>query len=241
MTERKIVLYLEQKTFFEHKKISIPFSGDKWKEWGSAPDLSRLVTYEIYNSFNPTLAHLFYNKGWNQSILIDLRKNSNKIALVSWDVAQKHLCKNIETIYSRPEQNLFSITIDDVLLKKNISVMLKVKSQEYYTRQKAVPTLFRSLDKCYNKEIDYFISKNVFRREKHRYRLYLGSRLLVERYYPVDLEYNRMLAETIYLNEAASGEIRLESDFDLQIKRVEVNGQKQDIYSSSFQLPHADK
>jgi hypothetical protein len=243
MTERKIVLYLEQETFFEYKKISFPLGENFWQEWVSSPNLTRVVTYEIYNSFNPVLDHLFHNKEWNRSILINLRKNTvDKIALVSWNISQKHLhCRTVEEIYMQEHESFFQKTIGDVFLNKNISVMFDIKAQEYYEVQKKSPRLLRSMTNTFNKDIGFFISNNIFRHAKHRYRIYLDNRLLIERYYPVDIEYNRMLAETVYLNENAKGEIRVESDFNLMIKRVELDGCKHDIYSSIFALPNPDK
>jgi hypothetical protein len=242
MTERKIVLYLEQETFFEHKKVSYPFLGDFWKGWNSSPDSVRLVTYEIYSSFNPILDKLFHDKGWNRSILINLRqKTINKIALLSWDISKKHLCNNIETIYPDTTKDFFSLTINDILIKNNICFILNIKAQEYHYKQRLSHNLLGPLVKLYKKDIGYFVNDQSFRSDKHKYRLYLNNRLLIERFYPVDIEHNRMLSETIYLKPNASGELRIESDFDLLIKRTEVDGRNHDIYNTNFTLPDPDK
>ena len=223
MTERKIVLYLEQKTYSEHYR----------RAYLKAE--SRIADYYVFNTFSQALEKVFNKFDIDRKILIDLRRKAiNKVAVISWKRIPMHLC-NVEI--ENKNDGMFLTETMESFKDKGILLIFKIDDETLLRSIKNRYPFIKAISPSDFIKDDILITKNRFRSNDFKYRLYLNDRLLVERYYPVDIEHNRMIAETIYFNENAQGTLRIESDFELQIKRVEVDGQKQDIYSSSFLLP----
>ena len=236
MTERKIVLYLEQKTISEVYQDA--FEKIKYESDTTPTLYLKKVEYYTFNSLGNEIENIFNKLKIDRSILIDIRERSiGKIALIKFSLIQKHLYKKS---FERKKDEDFVIKMIDDFSKKGISLLLKIEDEFLLEKIKIMSTSLKNLNLFFLKD-DIILVKRFLRSDPLRYRLYLNDRLLVERYYPIDIEHNRMVAETVYLNDNASGELRVESNFDLQIKRVEIDGQKHDTYSTSFQLPHTDK
>lgn len=229
MTERKIVLYLEQKTISEKYQRAFMRSM-------TANTSPRVVDYYLFNSLNAELNSIFEKFNIDKKILLDLKRRSiYEISLIRWNVVKKHLCKLV------PVEKLdmvFLLETIESFKKKKVPVIIMIEEEGLLE-----DTVKKNLD-IIKKINAHFIKDNILlaiNRELNldplRYRIYLENRLLVERYYPIDIESNRIVAETIYFKENTKGNLRIESNFDLQIKRVEIDGQKHDTYSSSFLLP----
>lgn len=233
MTERKIVLYLEQKTISDRYQKAF----SRMTEYENSK--LRIADYYLFNSLGNEINQVFQKVGLSKEMLLDFRKKStDKIALVRWNTIEKHLCK------LDPIEKSDMVFVRETLMyfnKKKIPVIFKIDNDVLLERLKDRYDQIAQLN-LYFKDNIIIMSKNIPSIPRFlKYRIYLKNRLLIERYYPIDIEQNRMIAETIYLNENATGEMRVESNFDLQIKRVEINGQRYDTYSNSFRLPHTDK
>lgn len=233
MTGTKLVLYLEQKTFSKKFQYSYGFTHHQ------APPIAvknstRLADYHVMNSLGHEIHSLFYKLKINPQTLIDLKQQAiNKIGIIEWKVVQSHLCKAEDRSSSDLDVIRDSVNI---LIHQKIPLVVKIEPGFWLEDLKKKINGLSDLDVYFNQDWSYMFMKTAFRSSAFRYRLYHDQRLLIERNYPIDIQFGKILVETMQLNENARGEIRVESDFDLQIKRIDINDRTQDIYDTCFKL-----
>jgi len=233
MTGTRIVLYLEQKTFSKKFQYSYGFTHHQAPPV-VAKNSTRLADYHVMNSLGHEIDSLFYKLKINPQTLIDLKQQAiNKIGIIEWKVVQSHLCKAEDR--SRSDLDVIRDSVN-VLIHQKIPFVVKIEPGFWLEDVKKKINRLSDLDVYFNQDWSYMFMKTAFRSSTFRYRLYHDQRLLIERNYPIDIQFGKILVETMQLNENARGEIRLESDFDLQIKRIDINDRTQDIYDTCFKL-----
>jgi hypothetical protein len=230
MSERKIVLYLEQQSIADRFQYSYGF---KYYNGAVLPPKNtiRLADYHIINSLDSKLSQLFQKLKIDQAVLKSLKQQAiDRIGIIEWKTIQSHLCKAED----RAQPDVADI-IDVVNILVNQKIPFVVKIEKGICFNHSVHQL-RALDIYFNHDKTYLFIKKSFRSAAFRYRLYLDQRLLMEREYDINTAPDTILTETMYLNATAKGCITVISDFGLQIKRIDVNDHTQYIYSNCFKL-----
>jgi hypothetical protein len=238
MTEQVIKLYVEQETFKETFDVSYPFTEEaSRKKWGvNSPDLIRTVRYEIYNSFHKDLDYIVEKMKLDRNLLLDLRSKSiDKISIISIDLINQHLFKgNYTVMLYQPEVSFSRHSLQKVIdLKANCLIKFKNDSLQNTIKK------YNQLNFIFPSFLDnnIVLSSLHFRNKDLKYQIYIDDRLLIERKYPIDIERNRMIMETIVLSKEAKGTIRIVSDFNLIFKKVLYNEESYNTYGKVFSIP----
>jgi hypothetical protein len=235
MSERKIVLYLEQQSIADRFQYSYGF---KYYNGETVPpkNTTRLADYHVINSLDPGLSQLFQKLKIDQTVLKSLKQQAiDRIGIIEWKMVQSHLCRAEDRAHP-----VIIATIDSINMLANQKIPFVVKIEKGIWSEKAkqnAPQLqAQDLELYFDHDMTHLFMKKSFRTSPFRYRLYLDQRLLMEREYDINAAAGTILTETICLNAAATGCIKVVSDFGLQIKRIDVNDHTQYIYSNCFKL-----
>lgn len=221
-----------------------PFSLDSMPE-----NVVKSNTVTVVNSMNPWLDAFWQQENLDSSILSSWRQTNKKIIAIEWQL-MKPLADVVETdielddesdtnVYTdylyrnNPDQDLFAIASKDSRITNFITAKYLSEDETDLTLDETV--VKRRYWPIFNIQGD-FIYGNVGDNSIHKYRVYLGDRLLTERFYPVESGGEYQVVESISLSDGVEGALRIESSYGLVIDKIEVDGLTVSVNDITYDL-----
>lgn len=203
----------------------------------------------VVNSMNPWLDALWEQENLDRSMLTAWRQTNKKLIVMEWDLLKPiadiidsdidlpdDQDNNIYTDYlhfDNTDNDLFVAVSKDTRIIDFISNKYTIADDEIPLDENTV--VIRKLWPIFNFQ-DNLVYGYVGDTNIHKYRIYLGDRMLTERFYPVESGGNFQVVESISLNSGSDGTLRIISPYGLVIDKIEIDGQTVMVNDITYDL-----
>lgn len=248
----EVKIYIKQADYLETKSYVRPYTDDSityrhFKYQSRPANAVKSNKIIVANSMNPVIDQFWIDNNLDLTKLQDWRKRNKKIIVMDWECerAADSVTDSDTIIEANSDTNVYVdyLYYDNkqtdffVALSRNPRIATFI-TEKYLTDSAEGDPILEYIGTQRHWPIFKFDGDLVYGYDKtldiYSYRIYHDTRLLTERFYPIEQGGNYHVVETVGLE--IGGTLRLANNYDLIIDKVSVDGVETAVGSWEYTL-----